>query len=78
MREIYLGLNDCFIYLVLVLWGFKGIKSFVWFENVGLVPAPQTVPLDSFSEKQGGHLRGVSTEGPGHEGLLTWGELETS
>lgn len=37
----------------------------------GSVFASKTVPLDCLFEKQGGHLCGISTEGPGHEGLLT-------
>lgn len=43
----------------------------VYFPIVGFVSAPEKVPLDSLFEKQGGYLRGISTERPGHEGLLT-------
>ena len=38
---------------------------------LGFVPAPKEVPLDGLFEKQGGYLCGVSTERPGHEGILT-------
>lgn len=44
---------------------------------VGFVSPPKKIPLDSLFEKQSGYLCGISTERPGYEGILTWGECQT-
>lgn len=50
----------------------------VLFPLLGSVSSPKKVPLDSFFKEQDRHLRRISIERSGHEGILTWGELKNT
>lgn len=65
----------CFVYKQAISSGVI-VSLFPLIPPAGVVSAPETLPLDGLFEKQGGHVRGVSSQRPGHAGLFTGGERE--